>query len=244
MNINEIPKQYDPKDAQDRWYPFWFKNGYFHADPSQRQAAVLHRDPAAERHRGLAPGARAQQHASGRPDSMAADARVRLPLDARHRPRRDRHAGGRRAPAARGREAHAPRRRPRGARRQDLGLEGRVREAHPRPASADGLLVRLGADPVHARRGLLAGRPPDVLQPVQGGEDLPRQAARELGHPASDGRRRRRDLLRGGQRPPLDHQIPGGRLRPTCSTSPPPAPRRCSATRPSPSTPTTPGIST
>ena len=23
MNINEIPKQYDPKDAQDRWYEFW-----------------------------------------------------------------------------------------------------------------------------------------------------------------------------------------------------------------------------
>ncbi|WP_165071108.1 valine--tRNA ligase [Paludisphaera rhizosphaerae] len=34
MNINEIPKQYDPKDAQDRWYPVWMERGYFHADPS------------------------------------------------------------------------------------------------------------------------------------------------------------------------------------------------------------------
>ena len=100
MNINEIPKQYDPQDAQDRWYPFWLKNGYFHADPTQRQAAVLHRHPAAERHRGPAPGPRAEQHAPGHPDPLAADAGVRRPLDARHRPRRDRHPGGRRAAAA------------------------------------------------------------------------------------------------------------------------------------------------
>ncbi len=37
MNINEIPKQYDPKDAQDRWYGFWLRNGYFHADPSSEK---------------------------------------------------------------------------------------------------------------------------------------------------------------------------------------------------------------
>jgi len=34
MNINDIPKQYDPKDAQDRWYRFWLESGYFHADPA------------------------------------------------------------------------------------------------------------------------------------------------------------------------------------------------------------------
>ena len=34
MNINDLPKQYDPKAAQDQWYEFWLKNGYFHADPS------------------------------------------------------------------------------------------------------------------------------------------------------------------------------------------------------------------
>jgi valyl-tRNA synthetase len=33
MNIQEIPKQYDPKDAQERWYGFWVENGYFHARP-------------------------------------------------------------------------------------------------------------------------------------------------------------------------------------------------------------------
>ena len=39
MNINEIPKQYDPKDAQDRWYEFWVRNGYFHADPASDRPA-------------------------------------------------------------------------------------------------------------------------------------------------------------------------------------------------------------
>src|SRR5271157_867410 len=39
MNINEIPKQYDPKDAQDRWYEFWVQNGYFHADPASDRPA-------------------------------------------------------------------------------------------------------------------------------------------------------------------------------------------------------------
>jgi valyl-tRNA synthetase len=34
MNIQEIPKQYDPKDAQERWYDFWVKGGYFHSDPA------------------------------------------------------------------------------------------------------------------------------------------------------------------------------------------------------------------
>ncbi|AMV38431.1 valine--tRNA ligase [Planctomyces sp. SH-PL62] len=34
MNINDIPKQYDPKDAQDRWYKVWLERGYFHADPA------------------------------------------------------------------------------------------------------------------------------------------------------------------------------------------------------------------
>jgi valyl-tRNA synthetase len=34
MSINELPKQYDPQDAQRRWYAFWLEKGYFHADPS------------------------------------------------------------------------------------------------------------------------------------------------------------------------------------------------------------------
>jgi len=29
----ELPKQYNHAAAQDRWYPFWEKNGYFHSEP-------------------------------------------------------------------------------------------------------------------------------------------------------------------------------------------------------------------
>jgi valyl-tRNA synthetase len=34
MTLADLPKQYDPKAAQDRWYDFWVEKGYFHADPS------------------------------------------------------------------------------------------------------------------------------------------------------------------------------------------------------------------
>lgn len=33
MSAPELPKQYDPKDAQDRWYPMWVERGYFRARP-------------------------------------------------------------------------------------------------------------------------------------------------------------------------------------------------------------------
>src|SRR4051812_2613420 len=29
----ELPKLYDPKDAQQRWLPFWMEHGYFHSRP-------------------------------------------------------------------------------------------------------------------------------------------------------------------------------------------------------------------
>src|SRR6478672_8766553 len=34
MSIAELPKQYDPQDAQRRWYAFWLEKDYFHADPA------------------------------------------------------------------------------------------------------------------------------------------------------------------------------------------------------------------
>ena len=34
MSTAELPKQYDPQDAQRRWYGFWLEKGYFRADPS------------------------------------------------------------------------------------------------------------------------------------------------------------------------------------------------------------------
>jgi valyl-tRNA synthetase len=35
MTIADLPKQYDPQDAQRRWYDFWVAKGYFHADPAR-----------------------------------------------------------------------------------------------------------------------------------------------------------------------------------------------------------------
>ena len=34
MSLADLPKQYDPQDAQRRWYDFWIEKGYFHADPA------------------------------------------------------------------------------------------------------------------------------------------------------------------------------------------------------------------
>jgi valyl-tRNA synthetase len=34
MSTAELPKQYDPQDAQRRWYGFWLEKGYFHSDPA------------------------------------------------------------------------------------------------------------------------------------------------------------------------------------------------------------------
>ena len=34
MKTVDLPKQYDPQDAQRRWYEFWVEKGYFHADPA------------------------------------------------------------------------------------------------------------------------------------------------------------------------------------------------------------------
>ncbi len=34
MTTTEIPRQYDPQDAQRRWYGLWLERGYFHAEPS------------------------------------------------------------------------------------------------------------------------------------------------------------------------------------------------------------------
>ena len=40
MSIADLPKQYDPQDAQRRWYDFWVEKGYFHADPSRRSRPI------------------------------------------------------------------------------------------------------------------------------------------------------------------------------------------------------------
>ena len=65
--LNELPKQYDHAAAQDRWYPFWEEQGYFHSEPNPERQAVHDRHSAAERHRRAAPGPCPEQHAAGHP---------------------------------------------------------------------------------------------------------------------------------------------------------------------------------
>ena len=37
MKTADLPKQYDPRDAQDRFYALWLDKGYFHADPASER---------------------------------------------------------------------------------------------------------------------------------------------------------------------------------------------------------------
>ena len=39
MSLAELPKAYDPQEAQRRWYDFWVEKGYFHADASSDRPA-------------------------------------------------------------------------------------------------------------------------------------------------------------------------------------------------------------
>src|SRR5262245_35840350 len=37
----ELPKQYDPKEAQPKWLQFWAERGYFHSRPDQREPYTI-----------------------------------------------------------------------------------------------------------------------------------------------------------------------------------------------------------
>ncbi len=41
--VTELPKQYDPKEAQQRWLTFWDEHGYFHSrpDPSRKPFTIV-----------------------------------------------------------------------------------------------------------------------------------------------------------------------------------------------------------
>ncbi len=75
MNIcRRNPQAVRPGRRRTAGTPFWEEQGYFHAEPDPSGKPLLDRHPAAERDRRPAPGARAEQHAAGHPDPLAADA--------------------------------------------------------------------------------------------------------------------------------------------------------------------------
>ena len=144
-----------------------------------RSGAVLHRDPAAERHRTPARGSRPRPHDRGHADPARADAGVRGALGPRHGSRRHRHAGRGGARAAQGGH-RSSRHRPGGVRRTRVGVEGTVRRRDRRPDQADGSVPGLVARAVHHGRGALAGRTGGVRPLVRGRPDLSGRTAGQL----------------------------------------------------------------
>lgn len=37
----EVPKQYDPKETEEKWYSYWMENGYFHSEPDEREPYTI-----------------------------------------------------------------------------------------------------------------------------------------------------------------------------------------------------------
>ena len=184
------------------------------AAPSRRAApggaALLHHAAAAERDRQPAHGPRARPHDPGHAGPLPPDARRRRALAARHRPCRHRDPDGGRARSWRRRAAtRAARARPRGVRRQGLGVEGAqsggtiARQMRRLGASSDWSRERFTMD-----AGPVAGGAARCSSALRGGPDLPRQAPGQLGLPAADRGLRPRGAADRGRRPPLAPPLP------------------------------------
>ena len=122
-----MDKTYHPAAIERRIYDEWEARGYF--APAGGGDALLHHDPAAQRHRHPAHGSRLPAHAHGRADPLSPHARFPGAVAAGHRPRRHRHADGRGA-AAQCRGPQAPGHRPRGSSSRGSG-NGRSSPAAP-----------------------------------------------------------------------------------------------------------------
>ena len=180
---------------------------------ARRGGALLHRHPAAERHRLAAHGPRAQQHAAGRAVPLRAHARPRRAVAAGHRPRRHRHPDGGRAPADGAAGAEPARHGPRGVPRAGLGVEG-----SSRGGTIVSQLKRLGASCDWSRErftmdeGLSRGRRARCSSTLyRDGPDLQGQAAGQLGPEAPDRDLRPRGRAGRGQGQPLALRLSAGR---------------------------------
>ena len=209
---------------------------------SSRGRAVHDRDAAAERHRRAAPRLGDVRDTAGHDDPLAPHAGRPDALAAGHRPRRHRDAdrGRARAGATRARRRH------------DLGREEFVERVWEwkeqygaritRPAAAawaprcDWTRERFTMD-----AGLVARRARGVRAALREGPDLPRRAHHQLVPALPDRALRPRGRARGGRRASSGTSATrstDGRTSES-SSSRRRGPRRCSATRPWPCTPTT-----
>lgn len=39
--LQDIPKQYDPSKAEDKWYEYWNESGFFHSEPDERESYTI-----------------------------------------------------------------------------------------------------------------------------------------------------------------------------------------------------------
>ena len=211
--MRELPKAFEHSEVDPRWYAFWESIGAFRAESGVRQAALQHGHSAAQRDRLAAHGPRAQPHAARHHRAVEADAGLRRPVAARHRPRRHRHPERRREAAGAGGE-DPPRPRPRGVRRAGVGVgEAEPRHDH-RPDAEARRIGRLDARAVHAGRAAVAGGAPRVRLALRGGADLPRHLHRELVPALPHGAVRPRGGAQGHDREALVRALSGrGRRR-------------------------------
>ena len=186
-----IDKTYQPAAVEGRIYAAWEAAGAFRAGRPERAEAraLLHRHPAAQRHRLAAHGPRAQQHAAGHPGPLRAHARQGRAVAAGHRPRRHRHADGRRAPAD-GAPGAGPPRASAARRSSSASGSGRPSPAAPSSTSSSGSAPpatgRANASPWTRacrapcvkvfvelyREGLIYGQAPGQLGPEAADRDL------------------------------------------------------------------------
>ena len=244
----DLPKSYDPQGDRG---PLVRRVDGARVFPRRRrraQGAVLHRHPAAQRHRLAAHGPRARRRRIE--DVLIRWHRMRgynalwLPG---HRPRRHRHPDGGRAPARSARGKTPPRPRPRGVPRARLGVEG-ARAAAASSSSSSELGASLDWERAQFTMdaGLLARRCArrSCASTRRGSSTAPRASstgARDAGRrsPISRSRTKRAPTASSSSSP---IRVDGRRR--ARSSSPPRGPRRCSATPRSPCTPTTRATST
>jgi len=203
----ELPKGYDPHEAQQRWLAFWSAQGYEHSRPDAREPYTIVIPP---------PNVTGALHMGHALNNTLQDVLIRWRrmqgYNALWMPGTD-HAGIA-TQAVVERLIYAQEKKT----RRDLGREelvsriwawkdkyearilGQLRQLG---ASCDWQRTRFTLDPVWRPR-----RAPDLFQDVQGRPDLPRANACKLGHAPAHLGGRRRNLHRGHQERLLDLQYP------------------------------------
>jgi len=106
-------------------------------------------------------------------------------------------------------KAHAPRSRPRGVRPPRVAVEGALRRHDHRADEAHRRLLRLDAQPLHARPRPFPRRPRDVRPALRERPHLPRRLHGELVPALPHGPERSGGRARGGARQPLAHPLSG-----------------------------------